>query len=54
MDFVLTKKRDLDSHPRTTMSNDFFANSLNEVANLGYTRIGLTPTTGDAFMISAL
>ena len=36
------------------MSNDFFANSLNEVANLGYTRIGLTPTTGDAFMDKGL
>ena len=32
------------------MSNEFFSNCLSEVANLGYTRIGLTPTTGDAFM----
>ena len=48
--FCAYEKRDLDSHPRTTMSNEFFSNCLSEVANLGYTRIGLTPTTGDAFM----
>lgn len=48
--FCAYDKRDLDSHPRTTMSNEIFAKSLEEVSKLGYKRIGLTPTTGDAFM----
>ena len=48
--FCAYDKRDLDSHPRTTMSRELFQRSITEASKLGYKRIGLTPTTGDAFM----
>jgi len=48
--FCAYDKRDLNSHPRTTMSRELFQRSITEASKLGYKRIGLTPTTGDAFM----
>lgn len=48
--FCAYDKRNLDSHPKTIMTNDLFKNALEQAALMGYKRIGLTPTTGDAFM----
>jgi len=43
-------KRDLDKHPKKTMSTEFFEEILNQVEDMKYSYLGLSPTTGDIFM----
>ncbi len=38
------------SSPKTTMTNEFFFNVVEQATQMGYDRFGLTPITGDLFM----
>jgi len=48
--FCAYDKRDFDIYPKSTMKIDMFNNIVNQSLNLGYRKIGLTPSTGDIFM----
>ena len=48
--FCAYEKRDLDMYPIETMDIDLFKDVVKQSIEIGYKKIGLTPTTGDIFM----
>ncbi len=48
--FCAYDKRDLEVYPIETMNMDLFQNIVHQSIELGYKKIGLTPTTGDIYM----
>ena len=48
--FCAYDKRDFDIYPKSTMKTDMFNDVVTQTLDLGYKKIGLTPSTGDIFM----